>query len=160
MFLLNLILGLFRWLTSSPAKVARRVAHSIGLPVVKGDRGVWNVAACVRNTYRVSLHIWCVGDAIFFMASSQIRIERDFLLREFLLCLLEENHVFQDASFRLVPCGTERCVVLGRVVDFRHFPEALMKDLSENLIAKMQQMIAMLYARGLIIPGPEPAESK
>ena len=35
-----------------------------------------------------------------------------------------------------------------------------MKPLGLRLIARMQQMITVLYARSLIIPGPEPDEQQ
>lgn len=145
---------------ASTEQTVRRVAQSFGLPAMLSERGVWNIAAARRNTYRVSLHLWAMEHSISFMAASQLLIERDWLPRELLLLLLEENHRIPEGSFRLTPQGTRRYVVLGRVVNAHTFPETQMKALGESLIARMQQMITTLYARELIIAGPEPADTK
>jgi hypothetical protein len=55
--------------------------------------------------------------------------------------------------------GEERIVVLGRVINAHDRSEDHLHKACLSLISGMQEMITKLYARELIIAGPEKAET-
>lgn len=105
-----------------------------------------------------TLHLWAVDHQIHLMVACEIVVERGLFPQELLLLLLEDNHRFEDGSFRLVPQEDSRVVVLGRIVDSRTFPEAELQPLGESLLQRMQEMVTKLYGMGLIIACSEPEQ--
>jgi hypothetical protein len=161
-------MNLFQWFGRSDRasaqtkseRVIRRVVRLFDLPTMEVETGLWCVAAERRNTYRVSLFLWAKEEKLHCMAGCELSIERDFIPRELLLVLLEENHRLDSGSFRLVPRDERDLVVLGQVIDTRTIPESDLLPLGKALIERLQQMVCKLYAMDLIISGTEPDEAR
>ena len=135
--------------------IIRRVLRRFMLPTLEVRSGHWSVVGERRHTYRPTLHLWAEDHTIRLMVACEIVVERGLFPQELLLLLLEDNHRFEDGSFRLVPQEDSRVVVLGRIVETRTFPEAELRPLGESLLQRMQAMVTKLYGMGLIISGTE-----
>lgn len=150
----------FSWFRRWPAQSdggakVRRIAKRFGVPVLQSSPGIWSVTADRRNTYRVSLFLWCEENEIQLRAGCEILIERDLIPRDLAIVLLEENHEREVGSFQFVPQDSERFVVLGHSVIWRHWSDDGLLMLGRGMIERMQLMVCKLYAKGLIISGPE-----
>lgn len=138
--------------------IIRRVLRQFAWPTHELAPGHWSVVGERRHTYRPTLHLWAVDHQIHLMVACEIIVERGLFPQELLLLLLEDNHRFEDGSFRLVPQEDSRVVVLGRIVDSRAFLESELQPLGESLLQRMQAMVTKLYGMGLIIAGTEPEQ--
>lgn len=156
-------MNLFHWVCqltgrrreSKSEAIVRRVARSFPYPATEIEPGLWDILSEQRDTYQVSLFLWAEGEMICLRTACELSIERDLILREMMLLLLEENHKLPHGSFRLVPSDEKRLVVLGASLDTRHVPESKLRSVGEMAIENMQRMICKLYAMGLIISGRE-----
>lgn len=136
---------------SAAKALAARVARAISPAALEHREGLFCVAYPRRHSYQVSLHLWTEGADLHLVAASDLVVERDWLPRELLLVLLEDQLSFPAGTYYLVPQGTARIVGLRRIVDTRTFPEAELKSLGESLAGRMQLVLTQLYARELIL---------
>lgn len=159
-------MGLFQWWKRSPRErvrdraeaMIRRTLASLSLPSLEIEPQLWSVVGDVRHKYRMAEYLWPDGPMIHCVASCEIIVERDWLPRELMLVVLEENHWIEDCSFRLTPKQGDRILALGRVIDSRYFPEAELGPLVTSMLHRMQVMVTKLYGMGLIIEGPDREE--
>lgn len=140
-------------------KAVERIEHVLSLlrlTVVTADEEMRFVALPLRHTYQVKLYAWPEKESrVCLVASFDYRVDREFILRELALELLEENHALQDEAFTLIPrADHDRLIGCRRVISLENSSNAELILACTSLIERMQRMVARLYAKGLIPSGP------
>jgi hypothetical protein len=141
-----------------PTSQVQRLAHVLGRlgpPVLEGDDTLRFVVFPVQHTYRVKLYAWPEQDHAILLASIDYRVERDLVLRELALELLEENHALKDAAFVLIPrAENERLIGCRRVLSLAQSSNSELLLAGTHLVEQMRRIVARLYAKGLLPSGP------
>jgi hypothetical protein len=133
-----------------------RVLSRLGLAVIEADSEMRCVVLPPEHTYRVKLYAWPDAKArICLVSSIDYRVDRDLILRELALDLLEENHVLVDEAFVLIPrADQDRLIGCRRLMPAREVSDEELLNTCTVLIERMRRMVARLYAKGLIPSGP------
>lgn len=141
---------------AAAVKRLERVLGQLGHPVAAPDAELRAVTLPLAHTYRVTLYAWPVADArVCLVASFDYRVDRDFILRELALDLLEENNALTDEAFVLIPrADHDRLIGCRRFLSLNDCSYQELLTACKSLIERTQRMLARVYAKGLIPSGP------
>lgn len=150
------------WLNSSwrksPEATSRQLVNDLVRRldghVVDCGNGLVAVAAPKEYSYQVSLYLSSHDWWVDLSAAADLTFDRDLCLRETAMLLLEENCTMGFCSYRLVPCDSNRTVVLATTIDARKLKVDELVPTAKEMIERMQAMIRKLYGMGLILPHP------
>ena len=133
-----------------------QVLPMLGAPIAEVDHEMRCVVMAPKQSYRVRLYAWVVAAGkLHLMASIDYREDRDLILRELAIDLLDENHGMEDEAFVLIPKqDNDRLIGCRRVLSLHGLDNRQLLAACRSVISHMDRMVARLYLKGLIPSGP------